>query len=490
MIRSLLKKEGNGEKTAVMGSGENVSYSQLANKAAAIQQAITCCEKENIALFLPNGSDFISALYAVITLGLVAFPLNPLMTAHEAAPLLKQASVNTVVTSKMFSVLFDAIPDVSAIYIEEIENDDSFYSLREIDCDSTAPMLLLATSGTTGNSKIVQLSEQNVEASMLGYLEKMQFNTADAEAIRYILVTPFSSAYGLMILFACLTKAFPIIYLEDPFTLNHFFRTAAAYRATHYEGSSMILQFMEKMAGRTVLHDIHLLKNYGFGGSKVSANTIEAVVNAYEGVVLRQGYGMTEASPLITKYDWPGLEKADSVGSPIRGVKIVLETARGIRTQEAFVKGEILVKGPNIMLGYYKNKTETEKVIKNGYLCTGDIGYLDQDGYLFICGRKKNIIIVRGQNVHPEEVESCIQSSRFAMDCVVYGQEDESGNEFICADVVPANKEVTAQDILTYCAGRLAVYKRPRMINICEAVGKNTAGKTDRLTVHPGKGEI
>ena len=129
------------------------------------------------------------------------------------------------------------------------------------------------------------------------------------------------------------------------------------------------------------------------------------------------------------------------------------------------------------MIGYLDNEEETAKVIKNGFLYTGDIGYLDEEGYLYICGRKKNVIIVRGFNVYPEEVESCLMNSKLVKDCVVYGEVDDDGEEFVCADVVLSGSEVSEADIRDFLSTKLTNYKLPKKIYVREILQKTATGK-------------
>lgn len=197
---------------------------------------------------------------------------------------------------------------------------------------------------------------------------------------------------------------------------------------------------------------------------------------AFWGVI---SLGMTEAAPLIAKRPRGMKGKEESVGTAIYGLDIAVETEWGI-TRKPGTIGEVIVSGSNVMRGYYNNEEETARVIKNGYLYTGDIGYLDEDGFLYICGRKKNVIIVRGFNVYPEEVEGCILNSLLVKDCYVYGQIDDLGNEYVCADIVPIHPQVQATGIKKYCGNHLAEYKQPQRIIIRESIKKNLTGKTER----------
>ncbi|HCD43527.1 MAG TPA: hypothetical protein DEQ64_07310 [Lachnoclostridium sp.] len=488
MIRDLLINQTNLQKQAIIEGETSITFQDLIKKAVAIQVCLPRNHWENAAIFLPDGIDYIAALFGIFLLGKTAFPISVRLTKHEVIPLLDQTDTDIIITSMRFQQFFDEIksmevPDLRVIYVEECLLKESMPILFESSPGPDEPIILLTTSGSTGRVKIVPLSERNVETSVLGYIDKMCFEDMDEKDIRYILAAPFSSAYGLMILCACLMKAFPMVLLKEDFTLDSFYKTAQDSRVTHYEGGAAVPLLMEQTAGRPVPYDIHLLKYFGFGGSKVSGATLKKLLTAYPGIQLWQGYGMTEAAPLITKCSKISLEKLDSVGKAIKGVKISIEADGGI-TDIPHTNGEILVKGPNVMSGYYRNEEETKKVLKNGYLYTGDLGYLDEDGYLYICGRKKNVIIVRGFNVYPEEVEACILNSLLVNDCVVYGETDTLGIEAVCADIVPADplvcQEKIKEEIRAYCKVHLSGFKQPRKIQIVDAIRKTASGKNER----------
>lgn len=484
MIRTLLCNREDRHKIAVIDGEKNILYDELIRKASALGQLLMGQPEENIAIFLPDSSDYIAVLFGVFRSGRTAFPLNCLMTAHEIIPLLKQASAHTVVTSRIFNSVFEDIQSdhrlgLRVVYLEELRPCEDKILSPKTDVSPDKPMVLLNTSGSTGTPAIVQLSEKNVETAVLGYLDKMNFKKKDGERIRYLLASPFTSAYGLMILSACLIQSFPVILLRDCFTLTSFYQAAQQHKATHYEGGASVLLMMEQTVGKTIPYDISLLNDFGFGGSKISGNTLRKLSAAFPHIRFWQGYGMTEAAPLITKYANMKAEKLDSVGTAIKDVKIAIDTAGGI-TKQPFAQGEIVVKGPNVMAGYYKNEEKTKTVLKNGYLYTGDIGYLDEEGYLYICGRKKSIIIVRGLNVHPEEVESCLMESLMVKDCIVYGEVDSSGNEWVCADIVPINPQIQRNEIIAYCSVHLSSYKMPQNIRMVTEIKKAASGKTER----------
>lgn len=483
MIRNILAAKCKQD-LALMCEEESYRYADLMKMASTLQCAAGDLQPGDIAaMYLQNSGEFVATLLGLCMLGVVAFPLSSHMTLHETVPLLKQTSARAVITTTAHRSLFAQVQaqlsqPIQVIYIDDLPAPDNECALRESNLPKDVPLVLLTTSGSTGNARIVTLSEANIETSVLGYLHAMAYGKQPAGEIRYLLASPLCSAYGLMILFVCLLRDFPLIVWKHAFTLNDFFHVAQAHAATHYEGGTAVLLQMEQMIGRPIPYDIGKLQDYGFGGSKISGNTLRKLAEAYPNVHFFQGYGMTETAPLITKYANAKMEKLDSVGKAIDGVTIAIATDHGITTAP-HATGEVLVRGSNVMLGYYKDTAETDKIIQDGYLHTGDIGYLDEEGYLYICGRKKNAIMVRGFTVYPEDVETCLMESGLLQDCFVYG-EVLGDNEVVCANVLPICPDTKAEDILRYCADTLSPHKIPHHIRLVSTIDKVASGKTNR----------
>ena len=202
MIRSLLVNRKNREKVAIIENDKEVRYIDLINKALALQKILGERKQENIAILLPNSGDYIAAFWATIGAGMTAFPLNVLMTRHELVPLLRHTGVRIVITRTAYRRLFEEMAAVETlslkiIYMEEFGETPGRNEFEISDSDPCEPMVLLHTSGTTGKCKIVQLSERNVEASVLGYLDKLRLEEMDVTNARFILAAPFSSVYGV-----------------------------------------------------------------------------------------------------------------------------------------------------------------------------------------------------------------------------------------------------------------------------------------------------
>lgn len=485
MIRDALQKRKDDSSPALFGRRTPVSYKELALRTEKIQTAFPDIKGHPIAaVFLSDEADFITSLFAAFQAGWTAFPLNDRLSSAEISDLLCDVPVKLILTrGELYHRCHSAVSNFNDA--PQIVNIDflSEYSkeLTEIiKTDADAPMLLLASSGTTGRVKLVQLSENNVVFSVNAYLEHMGYEKYQEYEPRYALGTPIFGIYGLLILFSCIVRGFPMLPMSNNFTLDTLYRAAQEYSISHYDGGTLAAVLMEQTLERSISYDISSLKYFGFGGSKAPEGTLERLSKAFSGIRFWSGYGMTEASPLIAQpFQNLPFDKLDSVGLPLPGVKVLLETDEGI-TNKPYINGEIIVQGPNVMLGYYNNEDATEEILRNGWLHTGDIGYFDDDGYLFICGRKKNMILVRGFNVFPEEIETRMLGSALIKECLVYCETDDPGTETVCAEVVPANSEVTLKMIYKWCAENLTDYKRPKIIRLTKALKKTSTGKNKR----------
>ncbi|MBT9777952.1 AMP-binding protein [Clostridium sp. MCC353] len=485
MIRDALLSKWEYDLPAVLGEEPPVSYAELAQRSFTLQAALPNVNKRSAAaILLPDGSDFLSALFAVLQAGWTAFPLNIHLTSIELTSLLSCTPVCTVITSSAMGPLCEAAvkacsPAPDILYVDAKRS----FPQQPPDIQKTdpgAPMLLLASSGTTGHPKIVRLSETNMAFNVSAYLRHMGYEKYRDPSPRYALGTPFSAIYGLLVIFSCVLRGFPMLPMSENFTLDALFKSAQELGISHYDGGTAAALLMERTLGRGIPYDITSLRYFGFGGSKVPDGTFRRLSAAYPNIRFWSGYGMTEASPLIAQpFRSLPEDKLDSVGLPLPGVKVCLETETGI-TDEPDQPGEIIVRGPNIMLGYYEDEHATKEILRNGWLHTGDIGYFDGDGYLYICGRKKNMLLVRGFNVYPEEVETCLLACPLVKDCMVYGKADVPGSECVCADIVPSASQIQFESIQKWCAGHLADYKCPRNIRFVETLDKTATGKNRR----------
>jgi long-chain acyl-CoA synthetase len=493
MIRNALLNRDNWGKTAIFDGDAAITYGEIARKAMAVREALNARTGAHVAVLLPNGADFIAALHGIMIAGRTAFPLSATLTRREVESMLEQGDAATVITCKSFTPLFDQMDSrPGLIYMDDVspvgdvspvddggESAPGAYPQNPEGVLPDSPLILLATSGTTGKAKIVMLSERNIASCVSDYLDITNLDALGVD-IRYILSLPFSSSYGIFILSVIVRKGFAIAMTPEPFTLDAFYRAIERYAITNYLGGAMAVTLMAENIGRPIPYDVSSLRCCAFGGSGVPRETLVRLTRAFDGVEFWMGYGLTEAGPVITQAKKPMPEdKLGSAGVAGKHVTLMIESD-GVKTQTPFARGEVVVKGPNIMLGYYKNEAETERMIHDGWLHTGDMGYLDDDGYLYLCGRIRNIILSRGFTVYPEEIEECVMASGLAESCVVYGRPDSFGSEQVCADVVPKDPVTSVDDVMAWCASRLADYKQPRHVRMTSAVLKTATGKIAR----------
>jgi long-chain acyl-CoA synthetase len=478
-FRKLLINRLGWDRNAIFDEDETIEYGALAQRSFAIRAKLTEDVGSNIALLLPNSADYIAALFGIIMGGFTVFPLNTTLTEYEIEALLIQTKVKAIVTSKEFNPILDKLNNPpKLIYVENIES-CAPCEPSEVAVDPNAPMVLLTTSGTSGKAKIVMLSERNLIDCVTNYVDKLHHIGGEPNR-RYLVCVPFYSVFGVFVLFTIVMRRYAIALMREPFTLDAFYRKIERYKITNCETGTAAIALMAQNSHRRIPYDISSACRYGFGGSAINKEALEKLYTAFPWAQFWNGYGMSESSGMISKVNKIlYADKLASVGTAMKNMQIMIE-ADGVMTDAPFVRGEVVTKGSNVMLGYYENESETAKTIQDGWLHTGDVGYFDEDKYLYICGRIKNIILVRGFTVYAEEVEACILSSGLARECSVYAQPDKLDNERVRADVVPIDSGVALEDILKWCSAHIAPYKCPEQVSLIASLDKTDTGKIKR----------
>jgi long-chain acyl-CoA synthetase len=223
-------------------------------------------------------------------------------------------------------------------------------------------------------------------------------------------------------------------------------------------------------------YDTSSMRVWGSGAAPLPVEIVEPFERKFGGTLL-EGYGLTEASPVVSAHRLSGVRKLGSVGPPIPGVTVSIRDD-GDRALPAGEVGEVCVKGPNVMIGYYRNPEKTAKTIRGGWLRTGDMGRLDEDGFLYIVERKKDLIIRGGFNIYPRDVEEAVYGFPKTAEAAVIGMPDAlMGEEVIAFVVLKPGQSATAEEVIAFCQARLAKYKCPKEIRFVEALPKSPVGK-------------
>ncbi len=357
-------------------------------------------------------------------------------------------------------------------------DDDAFLMIAQPD-DATAAILY--TSGTTGNPKGVMLSHFNL--CIEGRADTLSTGILDDDGnqlvnqVHILGILPFSHVFGFtMAGLTFLTGG--TIFLMSGFNMEKILTSIQENEITIFFGVPTMFAWLAVFPD-VEKYDTSSVVRWFSGSAALTSEIRNSFEKRYNTTIL-EGYGLTETATgfCSQRHDRP--IKAGSVGQIMPGAEIRVVNDEGRPLPPGQV-GELTIKGPNVMKGYYKNKEETAQVLKDGWFYTGDMGYMDEDGDLFIVDRKKDLIIRGGFNVYPSEVEDVLCSHPDISDAGVIGVPDKDYGEQVCAFVVLKDGSLTSKkDIQSFCRESLAKYKVPRYIEYCDSLPKNELGKTLR----------
>jgi len=469
-IRDFLLQQKNSNKIAIKCGEEQITYKALHNRCEIISSFLLkhFSKSDNIIIFLPNSIDFVVAYFSIIYAGKTAVPLGSSSKEPEIDYCIKQCNSKLIITnSNQIKNTGKLKGEINILYIDEFKDDIVKEIIQTSKYNKT--VVMLSTSGTTSKPKKVMLSDENIYFNIIGLLELLPLKENDIPLV----VLPFSFSYGhtaQMLLYIYLGLTFVI--MDSFFMVNSFLNLINKESITYFEAVPSLLIMILKYAKNDMLNNIWSI---GFVGDKISNYVMDKLIDKYPHIKFLQVYGQTEASPIITKLEINKyLEKRYSVGKPISGVKIKI-VKDGINCFPNVI-GDIFVSGPNIMKGYYQNPEETEKKIINGYLDTGDLGWFDEDGYLYIKGRKDNLIISGGMNISPEEVEEVIRMHPAVEEACAFPEQDEILGKAVSVRVV-YSESVSENELINFCSERLSSYKVPRRITFVDYLPKTESGK-------------
>jgi long-chain acyl-CoA synthetase len=330
--------------------------------------------------------------------------------------------------------------------------------------------VILYTSGTTGLPKGVALSHSNLEsnarsAAALHELDRQDWSVA---------VLPLSHSYGLTVMNAGHLLGSRAVLLRW-FNPEHVLETIQRFRAAAMSGVPTMWVYLLHYPDAE-RYDTSSMRVWGSGAAPLPVEIVDPFEKKFGGRLL-EGYGLTEASPVVSAHRLAGVRKLGSVGQPIPNVEVSIQDDSD-RSLPVGDVGEVCVKGPNVMVGYYKNRDETARTIRNGWLHTGDMGRLDADGFLYIVERKKDLIIRGGFNIYPREVEEALYAWPKVAEAAVVGVPDALMGEEVRAFVVlKEGQTATAEEVIAFCQSRLTHFKCPKEVRFVASLPKNPIGK-------------
>jgi len=344
---------------------------------------------------------------------------------------------------------------------------DTFTTVERADRDLA---VILYTSGTTGRPKGVALSHDNLASNA-----RAAASLYELDRTRWSLqVLPLSHSYGLTVMNAgniLGTRGVLLRWFNPEGVLDSIQR----YRVESMSAVPTMLLYLLHYPDAERF-DTSSMRVWGSGAAPLPLEIVEPFEKKFGGRI-QEGYGLTEASPVVSAHRLSGVRKLGSVGQPIPGVEVAIldDTDRPLPVDEL---GEICVRGPNVMQGYYGLPEETAQTLRNGWLHTGDMGRLDADGFLFIVERKKDLIIRGGFNIYPREVEEVLYAHPAVAEAAVVGMRDPMLGEDVLAFVaLKAGATADAEALIAFCQGRLAKYKCPKQVRFLDALPKTPIGK-------------
>jgi long-chain acyl-CoA synthetase len=418
---------------------------------------------DRVALVLPNGLDFAAVYLAVLGVGAVAVPLNPTSPAPELAE--EIAAIGARLAVGDGAALTEPVTPSSLLGGQPAQ-------LLDREADDLA--VLIFTAGTGGSPKAAMLTHGNLRAN-LEQIQRHPGREVDSDDVA-LGVLPLFHIFGLNVVLGLSLYTGGSIVMLDRFDPAGSLTAIASRGVTIIAGAPPMYAAWARLrdADPTALAGVRLALT---GAAPLSEETRISFESRF-GVTLRQGYGLTEASPVVTSSVFDGQPKPHSIGVPLPGIDVRLVDDEG---QDALVgdSGEIWVRGPNVFKGYWNDEEATARALtSDGWLRTGDVAVADDEGFLSIVDRAKDLIIVSGFNVFPAEVEDTLLEHPGVAEVAVVGVAHPHTGEAVKAFVVPEpGSSITESDVQAFCAGRLARYKCPATVTFVDALPHGLAGK-------------
>lgn len=459
---------------------ERWTYHNLHDRAerlASYLLEIGVTKGERVALISPNNIWYFDLMFACTKLGAIFVPINWRLSKNEIYYILEDCQPKLIAYHDKFKPLLSSSYRGSLLNINE-QHDillkktslQHFY----VNVDETDPLAIIYTGGTTGKPKGAVLTHQSIFHNAINTITSWNL-TGDDTTVTYL---PMFHTGGLNALSIPLLHIGGKVVIDDKFEVQRIIKVINEERCT-------ILLLVPTMYH--VLTETELFQKTSFpsmhtflsGGAPCSYRIYDAF--AKKGLAFKEGYGLTEAGPnnfYINPNDV--MKKRGSVGKPMlyNNVKIIDHNGDEVRCSEV---GEIVISGHHLFAYYWNNPTVTAETKKDGWLYTGDLGRFDEDGYFYIVGRKKDMIITGGENVFPLEVEHIIAEHEMVAEVAVVGISDEKWGEVVTAFIVPkAGVSLIKEEIELYCKAYLGSYKVPKIIRFVNHLPKTAVGKIDK----------
>jgi long-chain acyl-CoA synthetase len=480
-----------GDRIAVKLDDVELNYAVIAEGSARVAGMLAAKGFEpgdRVGLMLPNVPFFPPIYYAILRAGGVVVPMNVLLKEREVKYYLEDSGAKLLFGWHDFAA--EAEPGAAAAGTEFISVGPDFaqqafgheprHDVADVAEEDTA--VLLYTSGTTGSPKGAELSHANLLANVDTTLRTL-IQVDESDVILGAL--PLFHSFGQTCALNVATAAGATLTLLPRFDPVKALQIIARDRVTVFEGvPTMYNALISVPEAERAQHDVASLRLCVSGGSALPGEVLRQFDEIFGATVL-EGYGLSETSP-VASFNHPDRpRKVGSIGTPIDGVemKVVDDEGNDLPTGEM---GEIVIRGHNVMKGYWRNPDATAVAIRDGWFHSGDLAKVDEDGYFFILDRKKDMIIRGGYNVYPREVEEVLYEHPAVAEAAVVGVPDsEWGEEVGAAVALKQGEQVDVGELRDYVKERVAAYKYPRLIWLVPALPKGPTGKILKRAIEP-----
>jgi len=457
------------KRLAIKANNEEVSFEQLYKRVkqrATILSKHGISENQHIAILMRNSVEMIETIHAVMALGAVAVMLNVRLSEQELAWQIDDVEAEYIICNREFQKNVKVYKTIICedLFIHQVE--EILPSLSQVSFYHDKVATIMYTSGTTGNPKGVMQTYGNHWSSAISSALNLGLQVND----RWLLSVPLFHISGLSILMRSVIYGIGVV-------LHERFDAAKMNQAIMRDGvtivsvvTTMLKQMIEQLEKERYPESFRCML---VGGGPVPEKYLLECQE--KGIPVYQSYGMTEtASQVVTLTPEDSLVKIGSAGKPLFSNQIkIMKNGEECQPNE---EGEIFVKGPTITKGYWKKKEATDKAIKNGWLQTGDQGYVDEDGFLYVLDRRSDLIISGGENVYPAQIESVLLTHPNISDAGVIGVNDEKWGQSPHAFVV-LKESVEIDEIRAFCQEKLAAYKVPKYYTIVDELPRNASNK-------------
>lgn len=480
-------------KIAIADANRGYTYHELWSEIRACAHYLSELKiksGDRVAIVLSNSFQYVVAYYGVLFSGGVVVALNTSASLNDIANWYKHCGANLLITESDLVkdvsllncsdslapvILNSEIDTMSSDYWKSNINDSSLkVEINVVEADAVASIIY--TSGTTGNPKGVTLTHGNLASNIYEIIKYLNLTENDS----IINILPFFYSYGNSIMHTHLLSG-ASIFLENSFMYPvKIIQKMVDTKATGFSGVPATYSIL---LNRTNMqeYDLSNLRYITQAGGAMPPSNIQKLQKLLPHVNIYIMYGQTEATARIT-YLEPSMlnSKMGSIGKPLHGLLVEIRDNMGLKV-DAGVEGQLYVSGPSIMKGYWGDESLTSSVMDNGYLKTGDIGYMDSDGYIYLTGRLSDMIKVGGNRISPLEVEEIITRLEGIEEVAASGVDDEMLGQVVKVSIVRSvGSSITEMQIKAFCRQQLAQYKIPKFIEFVEQLPKTSSGKVKR----------